>query len=239
MSNEAGPLLSVRGDARTTVAPDYATLFSTITISRESKAAALQAAATALERLTAALTSLGGTALTSDTERHPLTWSARSATTRVEQEFDKRTGLSAPTGQVSAAVMVVITARALDRLEALGAVLASHDTVAVQHVGWDVDWDNPAWPGVRSAAIHAAIGKGRDYAAALGGSLQRVEHLADVGLLGNGSDAQVPGRMGRYATALSAGHGEPADTPSLDPVPQELNATVEARFTTTGVSLPE
>jgi uncharacterized protein YggE len=47
-----------------------------------------------------------------------------------------------------------------------------------------VDWDNPAWPQVRAAAISAAIGKARDYAAALGAALRHVEHIADAGLLG-------------------------------------------------------
>jgi hypothetical protein len=34
---------------------------------------------------------------------------------------------------------------------------------------------------VRAAAIQAALRKGRDYAAALGGALQSVEHVADAG----------------------------------------------------------
>ncbi|MGO9293826.1 MAG: hypothetical protein ACLP52_08090 [Streptosporangiaceae bacterium] len=36
--------------------------------------------------------------------------------------------------------------------------------------------------------------------------------------------------------AASRGAGEP-ETPSLDPVPQELTAEIEARFTVTGASL--
>jgi hypothetical protein len=43
---------------------------------------------------------------------------------------------------------------------------------------------------------------------------------------------------GAYGLSVAdSAHG--ADTPSLDPVPQELSATIEARFTATGVSLPE
>ena len=41
-----------------------------------------------------------------------------------------------------------------------------------------------AWPQVRAAAIGAAMGKARDYAAALGATVRHVEHIADVGLLG-------------------------------------------------------
>ncbi len=63
MSDPAGPLLSVRGDARLTVAPDYVILASTIESSRGSKGEAVRAAASALDHLTADLASLGGVAL--------------------------------------------------------------------------------------------------------------------------------------------------------------------------------
>ena len=36
-----------------------------------------------------------------------------------------------------------------------------------------------------AAAVDAALVKARDYAAALGGGLLRIEHVADVGLLGD------------------------------------------------------
>jgi len=41
----------------------------------------------------------------------------------------------------------------------------------VHGMTWHVDWDNLAWPQARAAAIHTAIGKARDYAAALGAAL--------------------------------------------------------------------
>ena len=104
----------------------------------------------------------------------------------------------------------------------------------MHEVSWHVDWDNPAWSDVRAAAVQAAIAKGRDYAAALGGSLRGVEHIADAGLLGGGNPES--GLTGVRA-ARAAGSGAESDTPSLDPVPQELAAIVEARFTADGVSL--
>ena len=237
MSDPTGPFLSVRGDARQTVAPDYVILAGAIELSRGSKAEAVRAAASSLDRLTADLAALGGVALGVDTERRPLTWSAQSATTRVERDHNKKTGRYEPTGQVTATVTVRIAVRAFDTLDAVGTVLAGHETLNLHEVGWHVDWDNPAWPQVRAAAIRAAIRKGRDYAAALGGSLHNVEHIADAGLLGGGDSTQY--RFASRALAMSkSGGGEP-DTPSLDPVPQELTAVIEARFTATGVSLTE
>ncbi len=218
------------------VAPDYATVAATIASSRASKAEAVRATATALDRLTTDLAAHGGVTLEADTERHPLTWSAHSAATHAERAYDDRTGRHEPTGQVTAEVAVMVTVRAFELLDPLGAVLAAHEAISVHQVAWYVDWDNPAWPDVRAAAIQAAIRKGRDYAAALGSSLRSVEHLADAGLLG-GNDAQprFASAVG-FARAPSRG-GEESDAPSLDPVPQELTAIVEARLTADGVSL--
>jgi uncharacterized protein YggE len=238
MSDPAGPLLSVRGDARQTVAPDYVILAGVISSSQGSKEEALRAVASGLDHLTSGLASLGGLALGPETGRRPLTWSARSATTRVERDHDNETGRYEATGQVTATVLVVIAVRSFEMLDALGAALATQETLNLREVTWGVDWDNPAWPDVRAAAIQAAIRKGRDYAGALGGALYRVEHIADVGLLGGNDNA--PYRFTGSSAALAASRGgDEGDVPSLDPVPQELTATIEARFTATGVSLTE
>jgi uncharacterized protein YggE len=105
----------------------------------------------------------------------------------------------------------------------------------VHHVDWQVDWDNPAWQDVRAAAIQAAIRKASDYVAALGGALRTVDHVADAGLLG-GDGGQYRFTASPMARAAAAAGGEP-DAPSLDPVPQELVAIIEARFTAGDVSL--
>jgi hypothetical protein len=81
--------------------------------------------------------------------------------------------------------------------------------------------------------MHAAIDKGRDYAAALGVSVLEVLQVADAGLLDG--DARHMG-TGHALSAMFAGGG-PADTPSLDPEPQELTATVDARLRATAVTL--
>ena len=124
----------------------------------------------------------------------------------------------------------------LDRLDDLSGVLAAHPGLNVHGVMWHVDWDNPAWPQVRAAAIGAAIGKARDYAAALGATLQQVEHIADAGLLG--SDTAPCHTVRGLAFRAASGSGDQPGTPALTPVPQELIATIEARFRTTDVSLP-
>lgn len=235
MSEASGLLLSVRGEARRVVAPDHAQVNVTVAATRGSKAEAARAAAEDLDGVTADLAALGGVALEAGTGRSPLTWSAQSMTTYAERAHDRDTGQYEPTGQVVAEVAVVVGVRAFELLDALGAVLVGRETVTVQGVTWHVDWDNPAWPLVRADAVQAAIGKGRDYAAALGGTLRSVEHIADAGLLG-GDASQFRFTGSRAAAGASRGGGQP-DAPSLDPVPQELAAVIEARFTADGVSL--
>ena len=234
MSDPVGLLLSVRGEARRMVPPDCAVVTAGIACLRGPKAEAVRAAAAELDGLTADLAAQGGVALGAGTGRRPLTWSAQSATTHAERAYDDKTGRHQLTGRVTAAVALVITVRAFGLLDALGAVLAAHEAVSVHHVDWQVDWDNPAWPDVRAAAIQAAIAKGHDYAAALGGSLRTVEQIADAGLLGGGNPEH---RFSAGRTAYAAAAGGESDAPSLDPVPQELVAIIEARFTAGGVSL--
>jgi uncharacterized protein len=237
MIDPAGPLLSVRADARRLVAPDYVTLAGLISVSRETKADAVRAAAGNLDQLTASLAGLGGAALDSGTARQPLTWSARSATTHAERDHDEETGRYALTGQVTATVAVVITVRRFELLDSLSAMLAAHEALSVHDVTWDVDWDNPAWPAVRAAAIQAAIRKGRDYATALGGSLDRVEHIADAGLLGGSDTGSFRFTGAARASQRASAAGGEGEAPELDPVPQELIAVIEARFIAAGVTL--
>jgi hypothetical protein len=66
--------------------------------------------------------------------------------------------------------------------------------------------------------------------------VRHVEHIADAGLLGGDTAPYQPGSM-VARKAFSAGVEQPG-TPALNPVPQELLATIEARFRTTEVSLP-
>jgi uncharacterized protein len=125
-----------------------------------------------------------------------------------------------------ASLFVSVTVRDFALLDPIGDALAAEDDAELHWVGWRVDDDNPAWPRIRAAAVEDAVAKGRDYAVALGGRLVAVDHLADSGLLGGGDVAGGPVMFARAATPGGAGD----EPPSLDPVPQQLVATVEARF---------
>ena len=225
----ASVVLSVRGEAERLVEPDDVTLSCQVTAVGGSKADALRSAAAVTEVVVADLVQAGGRALRPETRRHPLVWSRRSAGT--EPQRDPET--YQPTGRTSAHVAVVVVARDLAGLDALMALLARHELLHVQDVSWSVDDDNRAWPQVRAEAVAAALQRGRDYAAALGGALVSVEQVADVGLLGSGAPAASSSRMQFFSAEQSA-----PQTPSLDPVPQQLWAAVEARLTADVPDLP-
>lgn len=235
MNDGDSPLLSVREEARQLVAPDYAVVEGLIEHTAGSKAEAVQSVTGSLDRLTADLAALGAVPFDAGAERRPLTWSAHSWTTREERYHDKETMRMERNGQVTATVSLRVAIRDLDALDGLSGVLAAAPGLNVHGVTWHVDWDNPAWPQVRAAAIRAAIGKARDYAAALGATVRHVEHIADPGLLGGDTASHMVRGM---AFRASSGGDQPG-TPALIPVPQELTATIEARFRTTDVSLPD
>jgi uncharacterized protein len=236
MTSDGSPLLSVRAEALELVAPDYGVVDGLIEHTAGSKEEAVRSVAGSLDRLTAELAALGAVPFDEAAGRRPLTWSAHSWSTREELYHDKETMRMERTGQVIATVSLRVTVRDLDALDGLSGVLAAAPGLNVHGVTWQVDWDNPAWPQVRAAAIRAAIGKARDYAAALGATVDHVEHIADVGLLGGDNATYHTARS--MAFRASGGGGDQQGTPALTPVPQELIATIEARFRATGVSLP-
>lgn len=224
---ETRTVLSVRGESERVVAPDQATVFAVANAIADSKHEAHAAVAQVLGDLLPALTELGAEVLDAGNTRAPLTWSTQSIRTNAEYGHDKVTGSSGPTGRHVAEANLVVTIRDFALLGRLETVLTASDAVNVQNVAWSADPDNAAWALVRADAIHAALRKGQDYASALRGTITGVEHVADAGLLGG------TGATDRVYAATSARMLSSPGAPSLDPVPQVLTATIEARLTAT------
>lgn len=108
-------------------------------------------------------------------------------------------------------------------------MVTEKNTTNVHHVQWSVDHDNPEWSVVRADAIQAALLKGQDYAAALGGSVTSVDHVADAGLLG--SDGPPSFTVQAASATMGRRFGGGSDDPAMDPVPQSISAIIEARLT--------
>jgi uncharacterized protein YggE len=215
-------LLSVRGEAEHTVAADQASIHCSARTIQESKRAAIATVSETVTAVAGALAALGGEVLTVSTARASLTWSTHSIQTN--PEYEKANGTHGPTGRHEATASFRMAVRDFALLSQVEAVLADQEGLDVHSVSWSVDDDNAGWALVRADAIRAALLKGHDYAAALGGSVTSVEHVADAGLLGESSS---PRTFQAHATSLAGG----GDSASLDPVPQVLRAVIEARLT--------
>ena len=234
---ESHTVISVRGDAQLEVPPDVATMHGRITTVESSKKAALLAVTDRLEAILSSLRELGGTTMAAGDDRRPLTWLTRSATSHPRVRFDKERQRRVRTGKIVAEVGVVIQLRDFALTDRVAVALASHEGYHGAQVGWSVDHDNAAWRRVRADAIAAAIRKAHDYADALHGTLVSLDHLADVGLLGAAEERSAH-TFGVSAARLLRGTARKR-VPSLDPEPQVLSATVEARFSASVADLGE
>lgn len=225
--------ISVRGVAHQVVPPDFAVLHLSIQSQERGKHQVLERAASSQGAVLDALRARGGVSLTVDTVDAALTWSTRSFSAHEEFDHDGRRKV-----QVGWRVHVPIrvTVRDLDRLAELTRAVLEIPDVVVENVRWEVDPRNPAWPLVRAAAIQDAIAKARDYATALGGEVTALVHVADEGLMG-GQDGSHRHQQREYAMSAGDLEFESSGAPSVDPVPQEVRAVIEARFTATVATL--
>lgn len=220
MTESATAVLSVRGTATLEVEPDCATIDCGIRMIERDKQDALAGAARHLDSVRSELERLGGVARTSRAQRVPLSWLARTFSTRDEySENGKR-----PTGRIIAATNLTIEIRDFALMERVGSALAADPATQINGVNWSADDDNAGWQQVRAAAIAAAIQQGRDYAAALGGALLRIDQVADAGLLDGGRPQHF------YRAAAMSGRWEEDAPPSLDPQPIELSTSIDVRL---------
>lgn len=219
------PLLSVRGEASRFVDPDLGELSAAIELTRDTTRGAVEAVAASVESARRSLQRLGGVVREAATLKQPLTWSTRRVSTSPEWDHGK----GGQTGRTVATASLSIYLRDSDLLVGLEGLATTVPGFGFSSAAWSVDTDNSQWRAVRQEAIREAMHRARDYAEALGTTLVAVEHVADLGLL---TEEPTP-RM--YAAARSFDSG--GSDATLDPVPQELTATVEARFRIAPVAL--
>lgn len=133
----------------------------------------------------------------------------------------KRSGerVSAYHGSVTTTVIV----RDFTVLGELMLRLADQDQVTVAGPWWELRPDSPVHRETRRAAIDAAVQRAREYAEALGARLIALLEIADTGM------ADRP-MMARAAYEVMSAAGAPPEL-DLDPQPQQVRASVEARFT--------
>ena len=108
--------------------------------------------------------------------------------------------------------------------------LADRELVSLQGPFWELRPDSDVYRRARTEAVRDARRRAEEYAAAAGARLTGLVEIADLGMSGHEGAIPLAGAMFRTAARDSV-----ADEISLEvePVPQTVSATVEARFTCT------
>jgi hypothetical protein len=138
----------------------------------------------------------------------------------------KRSGerVIAYTGSVTTTVVV-------SDFTALGELilrLGDQEQTAISGPWWELRPGSTAGVEVRRAAIADALDRAREYAGAVGATLDRLIEIADEGTGGGGGRPMMRAAYGGFAQAES----EPLEL-DVDPQPQTVQATVQVRFAIT------
>jgi uncharacterized protein YggE len=108
--------------------------------------------------------------------------------------------------------------------------LADRDMVALAGPFWALRPESEAYRRARTEAVRDARRRAEEYAEAAGSRLTGLVEIADTGLSqpGAGESLAAPAAMFRTAASDSVADSVEFD---VDPAPQTVSATVEARFT--------
>jgi hypothetical protein len=100
---------------------------------------------------------------------------------------------------------------------------------------WRLRRNSPVYRKARTRAVQEAVTRAQDYAEALGSRITGLIELADSGLMQSQVARPVQAQFASRAAAMPAAPGAAYEPPALDlePVAQEVRASVEARFLAT------
>jgi len=110
--------------------------------------------------------------------------------------------------------------------------VADLEAAHVEGPRWRLRRNSPVYRKARTRAVGEALTRAQDYAEALGSRITGLIELADTGLLQTEKSRAVQHEAFRSAAAPGVVFGSAAEPPVLDlePVSQEVRASVEARF---------
>jgi uncharacterized protein len=224
MTEQARPLLSVRGEVTLEVPPEIVELMITHGVRDPKRERALELLSKRSEQCLALLKSYGDAVEkieTSGVAVHPELGL-----------FSRKEKVRAYRGQVR----VKVTIRGFEVLGDLIARASDQDMTALEGPWWKLRHDSPVHRQVRQQAARDAVVRAREYAEAVGARLLGLVELADEGLA---TEAPAPrGHAAPAAVALARGRAM-ASAPApidIEPQAQVVRARVEARFT---ISMPE
>lgn len=201
-----GPVVAVRGEAYREVPPEVARFTVTATARDRDREATLTRLAERAAAVRVLLDGYGPTIERRETGDLRVRPETRRATERVVAWHGS--------------VATTVTLTDFTALGELMLRLANHDKVEVAGPWWSLRPDSPVHREARHAAIADALLRAREYAEALGARVTALIELADAGVTERPMFARAA-----YAEAA----GGPPEL-ELDPQPQPVHATVQARF---------
>ncbi|GGK00645.1 hypothetical protein GCM10010123_33190 [Pilimelia anulata] len=204
------PYVAVRGEATVDADPELARLSATVTVRAGEREAALRTLTARVADVRAALDERAAAIERRDDG--------------ALQVYPELTGDNQRVAAYVASLGVTVTVTDFAALGELLAALGGLDHVSVAGPWWELRPQSPAGSAARRAAVDDAVGRAREYAAAVGAALDRLVAISDPGTSG-GYGGGGGARMA-YAAAEST-------VLDLTPVPQSVTAAVELRFTLT------
>lgn len=201
------PHLAVRGEHTRDVDPEIAHLIVDVSSRAPTKEEALSQLTDRTEWLRSTLDRFAD-----DIER------VDTAVFRVNPIFDKGS-MELPTGYVGS-IRTKVTVGDLSRIGDLVSHLSLGHMSEVTSLQWALRASSPIHSEIRVAAVHEALRRARDYAAAVGSRLTGLLEIRDVGLRG----------YEPYGLRRSTDRIEVFD---FEPEVQRVSVQVEARFTMT------
>ncbi|WP_377270592.1 SIMPL domain-containing protein [Peterkaempfera sp. SMS 1(5)a] len=216
------PTVAVRGEAELEVDPELARLLVTVSARDRDRGRTLARLTERLDAVRHRVASFGAAVERADTG---------SLWVQPEYQDSRRAGERIAGYRGSAELRVTVV-----EFSVLGELLlgvADQDMTVVAGPWWGLRSDSPVHREAREQAVRASLERARQYAAALGATLTGLVELADQGLGSGGHEgfgygAPAPGAV---RSAAAPGGSRPLPQLELEPVKQQVRATVEARWT--------
>lgn len=215
------PVVAVRGEAELEVEPELAELSLAVQAKAPDRKEAMQLLVKRLNATRDLLNGFGEAVERSEGSLwvHPVWTSDRNGRAKKIAGYEGR-------------VPITVTVSTFDLLDQMVLALTGLEEIELRGPEWRLRPANPAYLEVREKAVAAAVQRARQYAAALGSTLVDLLELSDLGLGGGGFSGRL--QVG-YASSMMSGGGDAQL--DLQPQPQTVNASVEARFTITPPTL--
>jgi hypothetical protein len=215
--------ISVRGEALLTVGPELADLTVVVTTQAKDRREAFERLVKRNDEVLELVRSYGDSV-----EK------VESSGVAVHPEVRKG-GRDEKVRSYRGAVRIEVAVADFAVLGEIVARIADFEAAHLEGPHWRLRRTSPVFRKARTRAVREAVTRAQDYAEALGSRITGLEELADTGLMQSQvsrPNVMHTARAAAMPAPAGAAFGAAAEPPALDlePVAQEVRASVEARF---------